>query len=131
MGLSVAHEPIGAPTPSRAGRLVVEEASAAVRAEWDAFVAASPEACGYHEWGWRDVFARGFGHRGVYLVARLDGAIVGVLPLIEMKSLIFGHFLTSLPFVNYGGVLAANDVTARALVTAARTLGRSRRCRHV
>jgi FemAB-related protein (PEP-CTERM system-associated) len=116
---------------SRHGRIVVEQATEEMRQEWDAFVAASPDAFGYHEWAWGDVFRTSFGHRSAYLAARVEGVVTGVLPLVDIKSLVFGHFLTSLPFVNYGGVLAASDTTARALVSAARELGRSRRCRHV
>jgi FemAB-related protein (PEP-CTERM system-associated) len=112
-------------------RPVIAEAVSTDRSEWDAFVGASTDACGYHEWAWREVFERSFGHRPTYLVARRDSAIVGVLPLVDMKSLLFGHFLTSLPFVNYGGVLAQSAVVARSLASAARELGRSLGCRHV
>lgn len=115
----------------RDARVVISEAVDSDRPEWDAFVAVSAEACGYHEWAWRDIFARSFGHRGAYLVAREGGAIRGVLPMIEMKSVLFGHFLTSLPFVNYGGVLTDATPIARSLVTVAREIGRSRGCRHV
>jgi FemAB-related protein (PEP-CTERM system-associated) len=33
--------------------------------------------------------------------------MVGVLPLVRVKSSLFGHFLVSMPFVNYGGPLGA------------------------
>ena len=37
--------------------------------------------------------------------------VAGVLPLVQIKSLLFGNTLTSLPFLNYGGVMAdAADV---------------------
>jgi FemAB-related protein (PEP-CTERM system-associated) len=110
---------------------VVELATPADAAMWDAFVASRPEAHGYHEWAWRDVIERSFGHRGAYLIARAAGAVTGVLPLVEMKSPLFGHFLTSLPFVNYAGVLADSRAAAEALVAAAGDLGRARGCRHV
>ena len=109
----------------------VEAAAAAHAAEWDAFVAAHPHATGYHEWAWRGVFERSFGHGSEYLVARRGGQIDAVLPLVEVRSWIFGHFLTSLPFVNYGGVLARSPESARALVDAATALSRTRGCRHV
>ena len=38
-----------------------------------------------------------------YLLAERGGAIVGVLPLAEVKSRLFGHALVSLPFGVYGG----------------------------
>ncbi len=52
--------------------------------------------------------------------ASVPAAIVGVLPLVSFRSLLFGKFLVSLPFVNYGGVLADDDRAARALLDAAR-----------
>jgi FemAB-related protein (PEP-CTERM system-associated) len=45
--------------------------------------------------------------------------------------MLFGRTLTSLPFLNHGGVLAASDDVARALVEEAARLAASRRCRHV
>jgi FemAB-related protein (PEP-CTERM system-associated) len=117
--------------PAADQRPIVREATRDDRQDWDRFVASRPEACGYHEWPWQDVFARAFGHRATYLMARVDGAVQGVLPLIEMRSLVFGRFLTSLPFVNQGGVLATSEGVARALLAAARSVGQSRGCRHV
>jgi len=54
-----------------------------------------------------------------------------VLPLVQIKSLLFGRTLTSLPFVNYGGVLATSDAAARALVDAAAAIARAQKCGHV
>jgi FemAB-related protein (PEP-CTERM system-associated) len=49
---------------------------------------------------------RAFGHECVYLAARDErGALEGVLPLVRVRSRIFGHFLVSMPFLNYGGPL--------------------------
>lgn len=45
------------------------------------------------------------GHDAPYLVARDGDDIVGVLPLVRVKSPLFGHFLVSMPFLNYGGPL--------------------------
>jgi FemAB-related protein (PEP-CTERM system-associated) len=97
---------------------------------WDRYVTSHPDAFGYHEWAWRSTFERVLGHTCLYLAARLDGLIVGVLPLVEVKSL-FGRSLTSLPFVNFGGVLANSDDVARSLIGEAAALAASRRCSHV
>jgi len=109
----------------------VREAAEADRADWDEIVAAHPGAAGYHEWAWRGVFQRSFGHEAPYLVARRGLVTEGVLPLVEIRSRLFGHFLTSLPYVNYGGVLARTEAAAGALVEAARHLSRTRGCRHL
>jgi FemAB-related protein (PEP-CTERM system-associated) len=91
---------------------------------WDRFVAAHPRATFFHRGEWRDVIARAFRHRAHYLVAEQDGDVVGVLPLAQVKTRLFGHTLISLPFCVYGGPLAAEDVVARALADHAASLGR-------
>lgn len=101
------------------------------RGEWDAYVAAHPAATAYHEWDWRDVFGPVFGHEPIYLAAREGGAIVGVLPVVAFRSRLFGQFLCSLPFVNYGGVLASSPDVASSLLSEAVRIGRSRGASHV
>jgi FemAB-related protein (PEP-CTERM system-associated) len=111
--------------------LVVSLASDGDGAEWDAYVRSRPDATGYHEWAWRGVIGRAFGHRSFYLAARTGGRLVGVLPIVEIRSLVFGRTMTSMPFVNFGGVLADTDEAARALVEAGAILADSRRARHL
>ena len=100
-------------------------------AEWDEYVQAQPDASGYHAWAWKSVFERAFNHRTVYLEARRDGEITGVLPCVVFRSWLFGRFMVSLPFVNYGGVLASDAEAADALLHAAHAEAKARRCAHV
>jgi FemAB-related protein (PEP-CTERM system-associated) len=109
----------------------VTAAGAEAQAEWDAFVNARPEATGYHRWAWRDVFERALGHPAHYLIARADGVVVGVLPLVEVKSWLFGRALSSLPYVNYGGVIADTREAADALLTGAAALARDSRLEYL
>lgn len=76
---------------------------------WDAFVHACPQATFFHLSAWQDIVERIFRHRTWFLYAERAGAIVAVLPLAEIKSRLFGHALTSLPFCVYGGIAAADD----------------------
>lgn len=101
------------------------------RADWDQFVAERGDDAGYHAWGWQRVFEKAFGHRAVYLLARRGDAVAGVLPLVEIRSRLFGNTLTSLPFLNYGGVIADSPDAAAALAAAAKEEGLARRCGHV
>jgi len=74
--------------------------------EWDQFVRRQNGWTHFHLAGWRDVIADVFGHECPYLEARDGaGALRGVVPLVRVRSLLFGHFLVSMPFVNYGGPL--------------------------
>ena len=54
-----------------------------------------------------------------------------MLPLIQMKSALFGHFLVSLPFFNYGGIIADSPETGRELAMAAIEAARRLRAGHV
>ncbi len=53
---------------------------------WDAFVDACPTATFFHRSGWKTILERVFRHHTHYLMAKEDGAIVGVLPLAELRS---------------------------------------------
>src|SRR5205814_2780357 len=86
---------------------------------WDAYVRGSTRASFYHTLGWRDVIRSAFGHQPRYLIASEGAKTYGVLPLIEMRSALFGHFLVSLPFFNYGGILADSSEAERQLTRAA------------
>ena len=92
------------------------------RARWDAYVFAHPDATFFHRAGWQAVIRQAFGHRTHFLLAERAGDIVGVLPLAEIKSRVFGHSLGSLPFCAYGGIVADGDDARRALDSAAQSL---------
>ncbi len=103
-------------TPVKSTGSTVTVSSAADAREWDDFVESQADATGYHLWRWRGVMERGLGHRCRYFAARQDGRIVGILPTAEVRRPFVGGALSSLPYVNYGGVLAATPAAASALV---------------
>jgi FemAB-related protein (PEP-CTERM system-associated) len=57
--------------------------------------------------------------------------VCGVLPLAEVKSLLFGHALVSTPFCVYGGIVATDAATHAALEAAACALARQLGVDHV
>ena len=85
----------------------------------------------FHRTGWQGILERVFGHTTHYLYAEREGSVVGVLPLAEVKSLLFGHSLVSLPFAAYAGVAAADEDAAKALEGAADQLGRELGAQHL
>jgi FemAB-related protein (PEP-CTERM system-associated) len=106
--------------------------SATVRpAEWDEYVRRHPDATPYHTLAWRTVFEHVFGHRTHYVTASRSGRPVGILPMVEMRSWLFGRFMVSLPFVNYGGVLADDGEAREALLQAGTHLSRTGGLRHL
>ena len=91
---------------------------------WDAFVRAQPDGTFFHLSGWKTVLERAFGHRTHYVVAESVGKIRGVLPLAQVKSVLFGNALVSTPFCVYGGILASDPQAAQALEARACALAR-------
>lgn len=95
-----------------------------LRAGWDDFVDRHPEGTFFHRSGWSEVLKRAFSHRTHYFLARSGNEVRGVLPLAQVRSLLFGHSLVSTPFCVYGGIVAADEEAKSALETAACTLAR-------
>jgi FemAB-related protein (PEP-CTERM system-associated) len=77
-------------------------------ARWDRFVEGCPDATFFHKTGWRDVIEETLGQESHYIYAERDGRIVGVLPLIHVRSRIFGDRLTSTAFCDRGGPVASD-----------------------
>jgi len=93
------------------------------RSRWEEFVHRCPDATFFHRIGWKDIFEHSFGFNTHYLLAERDTQIVGVLPLAEVKSFLFGHALVSLPFCTYAGVATLEIEALAALHGYARQLG--------
>lgn len=83
---------------------------------WNDYVDRHPLATSAHAAQWKRLIERVFGKRCHYLQAVTRGQIVGVLPLVHMRSHLFGNFMVSVPYVNYGGVLADSPEIAELLL---------------
>jgi FemAB-related protein (PEP-CTERM system-associated) len=94
-------------------------------AAWSSYVRRAPSATLGHTWNWRAVIRNAYGHDSVYLMARQEGTIRGILPLIVVKSPILGTSLASMPFMDAGGVCADDHHVAARLVEEARRLSRA------
>jgi hypothetical protein len=90
-----------------------------------------PDATFFHRIEWRDIMESVFRHRTHYLLAERDGQIVAVLPLVEVKSRLFGHAMTSLPFAVYGGIAGSDAEAVDALDEAADALSRKAGVQHL
>jgi FemAB-related protein (PEP-CTERM system-associated) len=98
---------------------------------WDAYVQAHPDATADHVWRWRAVFRDVFGHESTYLAAVRGGDIVGTLPLVRFRSRLFGRFLSSVPFLNYGGLLVSDADAGLALLARAREVAQRFGASHI
>jgi FemAB-related protein (PEP-CTERM system-associated) len=86
---------------------------------WDQFVFSLPQATFFHRVGWKNVIEQAFGHSTQYLYAEQEDKLFGVLPLVHLRSILFGNSLISLPFCAYGGILATTEEAQNSLQKAA------------
>ena len=101
------------------------------RRDRDAYVEAHPGATLYHLSAWQRIVAETLGHTPHDLIAYDGDRVIGVLPLVLMRSRLFGRLLVSLPFVNSGGVLADSPEAERALVAKAVALAEREGVEHL
>jgi len=76
--------------------------------------------CGRHEIhsgpDWLAALCEGLRHEPYVIEATEDQRVVGLLPLSLVKSMLFGRFLVSLPYVNWAGVIAEDEQVAAAMI---------------
>ena len=98
---------------------------------WESFVGAHPECSNYHRWGWKHAIERGLRWPTFYLMAEDDGGVRGILPLVWQKSPLFGSFVTSLPFLNCGGVVAETREAKEMLVAEAVAISKAKGAKYL
>lgn len=111
--------------------LVVRTFQETDAARWSDFVARCDDSTFFHRIEWRGIVERVFKHRTHYLLAERGREIVGVLPLAQVRSHLFGHGLTSLPFAVYGGVASTDLAAVPALHEAAAALAHKLGVQHL
>jgi FemAB-related protein (PEP-CTERM system-associated) len=93
---------------------------------WDTYIHKSNSSTFFHQIAWKNVVEKTYRHKPVYLVAKENGKIKGVLPLFLMKSVIFAKKLVSVPFAPYGGICADNEIIVDALMGEAKRITEER-----
>lgn len=86
------------------------------REEWDEFVSATPRASFYHRYAWRDINRLSLRHESAYLAAVDGRTILGIFPVVHVRSRLFGNIACSMPFVNYGGPVGDSEAIEEQLV---------------
>lgn len=93
------------------------------------FVRDHPDGTPFHLPTWSAAVAKGCGQKAHYLVAERDvQGIVGVMPLTELHSPLFGRVLASAGFGVGGGILADRPEVVRSLAVAAWRLAERLSC---
>lgn len=112
-------------------KIEVRKATLEDRSRWDTFVQSQDDRSVFHAWAWHDVLPKIFGNISHSLIAVASNEIVGVLPLFEVKTMLFGHSLVSIPFGHYAGPLAHNRKIEELLIAKSLDLGQKLGVGHV
>jgi len=100
--------------------------------EYSDYVHAHPASTSYHELALRDLIPDTLGQQCHYLLARDENRTVrGVLPLVQLNTRLFGNYIVSMPWFNYGGPLSDDEPSATALMQSAVELARDAGCSHL
>jgi FemAB-related protein (PEP-CTERM system-associated) len=87
---------------------------------WDEYVIKSNASNCYQLVGWKNIIEKTFGHKTFYLLSEnKEEQINGILPFVRLKSLLFGNFMVSCPYFNYGGICADHNEIRDQLLKAA------------
>lgn len=89
---------------------------------WEAYVASHPNGTLFHTLIWRDAVQETFEHEHLYLTAWRDQKLVGIFPMMKVRSRLAGTVLVSVPYGVYGGTLADDDEAHMALLDRAQRL---------
>jgi len=88
--------------------------------DWNEYVGKQPEASIHHLTHWRHVLQKTYGINSFYFFAHDKNLkVVGILPLVRLKSGLFGDILVSMPYFQRGGAIADHPYIESELMEAA------------
>lgn len=95
---------------------------------WNEYVCNHPRCSVYHRYEFKTIIQQSFQQTPHYLLAvNNQGMVVGILPSVQLTSHIFGNFIISMPYFNYGGPIADHadieEQLIQALIIKANELG--------
>ncbi|SFM53417.1 FemAB family XrtA/PEP-CTERM system-associated protein [Marinobacter zhejiangensis] len=99
--------------------IIIESSADARDGAIEQYLERHPGASIWHQPVVTSFISTTYSHETRYFFALGEGGrVVGVLPVVQLNSRLFGNFLVSLPYFNYGGVLADNPDIAGKLIEA-------------
>lgn len=93
----------------------IRQATSADQVRWDAYVMQHPQAQLAHQFAWYERLQTTFRIAPVYWLAEQDGKIVGIAPFFQRSHVGLGKRLTSMPYLNTGGILADGEAIRDSL----------------
>lgn len=83
---------------------------------WNKYLANHPDSDICHHSAWGKIYNETFGHNAILLIYEEEGNIKGGVPLVPLDLWTTGKAMVSMPYLNYGGLLADDDTARKALI---------------
>lgn len=93
--------------------------------EWDLYVYTNAESSIFHQIGWLRLVSHSYKYTVYACVVKEHGKIIGICPLVHLKTRLFGDSLISTAFGTTGGILADTNDAMYALQHAIEKLSNS------
>ncbi|MCJ7635677.1 GNAT family N-acetyltransferase [Candidatus Bathyarchaeota archaeon] len=112
--------------------VTIELNPAVSKEEWQAYVESHPQGLMSHLPQWQEVLVESFHHKPFYLFARDEGGrLCGLLPLFQIRSMLTGNRLVSLPISQICGPIADSEGILNELVRKASDLCHDLGCHYL
>lgn len=112
-------------------KITIHKLDKQAESSWNDYVKSKGTSL-YHHTDWRHLIKDVFGHESHHIYALDENQqVVGILPLIRLKSSLFGDFLVSMPYFNYGGCVADSSKVLNMLLIESDRLRGTLGCSHV
>ncbi len=85
--------------------------------DWNNYVSRHPAGCIHHRSEWMTVLQQTYQHQCFYYAAyNKENNVVGILPLVRLKSRLFGDLLVSMPYFQRAGAIADHPLIEQKLM---------------
>jgi CelD/BcsL family acetyltransferase involved in cellulose biosynthesis len=98
---------------------------------WDHLLLTNDQTAFFHTAAWAKVLRDAYGYKPFYLTITENGALAGLIPVMEIKSLLTGKRGVSLPFTDLCEPVAKDGETFTALLKEATAVGRRAGWKHL
>jgi CelD/BcsL family acetyltransferase involved in cellulose biosynthesis len=98
---------------------------------WDHLLLTNDQTTFFHTASWARVLRDVYGYKPLYLTITQNGGLAGLMPVMEIKSLLTGKRGVSLPFTDMCEPVAKDEETFAALFKEAAAVGRRSGWKHL
>ncbi len=100
--------------------------------EWIPYVKNHPDGTIYHLPAWKEILEESFNYTAFYIFARDENKkLCGILPLFQVKSIITGNRMVSLPFSYICGATADSEFVEKELLNEAKRICQKKGCKYL